>query len=156
MTIISTLRNGAIAGFLATGPMTATMELMFRFLPRRERYPLPPSQITAGLSEAVGLREHTSQEEHAALTLTGHFGYGATAGALYAPIANRVPLPPAIKGIVFGLVVWTVSYLGWLPVTGLLRPATQQPAGRNALMIAAHVVWGAAVGTLTDRLQRRG
>jgi putative membrane protein len=46
--------------------------------------------------------------------------------------------------------VWAGSYLGLLPVLGILSPATRHPTGRNALMIAAHIIWGATLGILTD------
>jgi hypothetical protein len=48
--------------------------------------------------------------------------------------------------------VWAGSYLGWLPAAGILSPATEHPARRNALMIASHVVWGAAAGVIVERL----
>lgn len=43
--------------------------------------------------------------------------------------------------------VWSGSYLGLLPALNILPPATEHPPGRNALMIAAHVVWGSVLGT---------
>jgi hypothetical protein len=52
----------------------------------------------------------------------------------------------------FGLAVWTASYAGWLPATGLRRPPTSQPVGLEALMIAVHVVYGATLGVVHDRL----
>ena len=55
----------------------------------------------------------------------------------------------------YGLAVWTTGYLGLLPALGALRPATEHPPRRTALMIAAHVVWGAALGLLADRNARR-
>jgi putative membrane protein len=51
--------------------------------------------------------------------------------------------------------VWTISYVGLLPLSGLFEPATEQPARRNALMIAAHVVWGLGLGVLTEVARRR-
>ena len=154
--IITTMRAGAVAGFAATVPMTMAMELMHRRLPWWERYPLPPSQIVSRLAKAVGLRKHMDRQEHVAVTMASHFSYGAVAGAGYALVARPLPLPAALKGILFGLVVWTVSYLGLLPSAQILPSATEQPQRRNALMIAAHVVWGLAVGTLVERLQDRG
>jgi len=129
------------------------MELMHRCLPWWERYRLPPSQITAKITEQIGLRKHMSQSEHLTTTALAHFGYGAAAGTMYAPLARVVPLPAAIKGIVFGLIVWATSYLGLLPALGILRPATKQPLRRTALMIIAHVVWGSVLGIVTDRIQ---
>ena len=146
---------GALAGAIATAPMTAAMFVMHRLLPRRERYPLPPSEITAKVEEEVGLDEHVDERQHIVLTLLGHFGYGAAAGAVYAPLASRMPLPPVASGIAYALAVWTASYLGWLPAMGILRSATEHPPRRNALMIIAHVVWGSVAGILTGRLQRK-
>jgi hypothetical protein len=40
-----------------------------------------------------------------------------------------------------------------LPSIDLHRPATREPAERNGLMIAAHVVWGAAIGALAPLLR---
>ena len=86
--------------------------------------------------------------------MAGHFAYGTAAGALYATFARKLRFSPVLRGIGYGLVVWTISYLNLLPALRILRPATEHPAGRNALMIAAHVVWGAALGVLTERWQR--
>ncbi len=150
------LLSGVIAGCLATAPMTIVMELLHQGLPQRERYPLPPSEITTELTEEVGLSQQLNAEQHVALTLVNHFAYGAAAGGLYAVSAGRLPAAPVVKGVGFGLLVWSVSYLGLLPALGILRPATQHPAGRNLLMIAAHVVWGSVTGVVANRLDARG
>ena len=145
--------KGFLAGCVATLPMTLAMVVMHRFLPKRERYPLPPTQITENLMEKTGIEKELNSEEKKTATWLNHFLFGATAGALYAPLVGRLPLPGAVKGTLYGLSVWSGSYLGWLPAAGILRPATQQPARRNALMIAAHVIWGAAAGILVERLE---
>ena len=145
---------GAVAGCVATAPMTVAMTAMHRLLPRAERYPLPPSEITAEVSKDVGLDGRIDEREHIALTMATHFAFGTTAGAIYGPVARRVNGQPLLSGIGFALLVWTVSYLGWLPAFGILRPATEHPARRNALMIAAHVIWGCVTGLLTARFQR--
>lgn len=154
------LLNGALAGSIATAPMTLVMEVLYRLLPAQERYPLPPSEITTELTEEAGVAKKLDQGEHTALTLVNHFGYGAGAGSLYALLAGRLhallPLPGPVLGIGYGLIVWSVSYLGLLPALGILRPATEHPGRRNLLMIAAHVVWGAVTGMLVERLQQRG
>ena len=152
---MNNLMLGALAGLAATLPMTAAMNLMHRRLPRGERYPLPPRQVAMRLTEKAGVREHLDEGERKALTVAGHFAYGAAVGALYAPLARHVPLAPPLAGATYGLAVWAVSYLGWLPATGLISPATDHPARRNALMIAAHLVWGVAAGVLVEHLEER-
>ena len=142
---------GSLAGLVATAPMTASMLLMHRHLPWRERYPLPPRQITEEVAEHVGIEDQLNEPSLSAATVAGHFGYGAVAGAIYPLGAPKLPGHPVLRGVLFGLAVWTGSYLGWLPVTGILSSATGHPARRNALMIAAHVVWGAALGALVER-----
>jgi len=147
--------RGAVAGFLATVPMTLAMEGMHVLLPWWERHPLPPRQITEAMEEAVALRGPMEEPEHVALTLVNHFAYGAGAGAAYVPFARAVPAPPALKGALFGLGVWTVSYLALMPALDVLNPATEHPMRRNALMIAAHLVWGSTTGILFDHLRHR-
>jgi uncharacterized membrane protein YagU involved in acid resistance len=149
-----TLAAGAVAGFVATVPMTLFMEALHQRLPAHERYPLPPSEIVEKLTADVGAREQVDAPEHIALTLLAHFGYGAATGAVYAPLARALHPPPLLSGVTFGLAVWGASYLGLLPALGILRPATTHPARRNALMIGAHVVWGAALGLLMEQISR--
>ena len=144
--------TGALAGLLATVPMSAAMLLMYRLLPGEERYPLPPHQITVEVAERVDQEQLVDEPaEVAVATGAAHFGYGAAAGSLYALTAARMPLPSAVKGAAFSLFVWAGSYLGWLPAVGLLPPATEHPPRRTLLMILAHLVYGATLGVLVAR-----
>jgi uncharacterized membrane protein YagU involved in acid resistance len=150
--ISATFAAGGLAGLVATLPMTLFMQRMHQQLPARERYPLPPSEIVEQLADRAGISNQIDQDEHIVLTLLAHFGYGAAAGALYAPLARGFHPPATLGGVAFGLAVWSTSYLGLLPVLGLLRPATEHPPRRNALMIGAHVIWGLALGLLVEQL----
>ena len=147
------LLTGTIAGFGATVPMTLAMVAMHRRLPRRQRYPLPPRQITMTAAAKIGARKHLDESERTGLTLLAHFGYGAAVGALFGLVAPREMSRAIPAGIAYGLLVWAGSYLGLLPALRLLSPATRHPKERNALMIAAHVVWGATVGALSPVLR---
>jgi uncharacterized membrane protein YagU involved in acid resistance len=146
--------KGTLVGLIATAPMTLTMAALFRLLPARQQYRLPPRQITMQVVGAPMVRENLNEPTRSNLTLVAHFAYGAACGATYAPLARWLRPPGAAGGISHGVAVWTVSYLGWLPALGILPPATRHPAERNALMIAAHIVWGAAAGALLERLMR--
>jgi putative membrane protein len=144
---------GLIAGVVATGPMTAAMILWHRRLPAAERYPLPPREITMKLARKAGVAEQMSPETRSAATMLAHFAYGGATGAIYGAVDDAIPFPTLYKGIGFGLIVWTASYLGLLPGAGVLKVATKHPARRNLLMIGAHVVFGAATGALTSLLK---
>ncbi len=140
---------GALSGMAATGPMTVLMILLHRRLPFSERYPLPPRQITMKLARAAGIGERLLAEERYSATLVAHFAYGAATGALYGAVEPAIKAPYAAKGLLFGMIVWSGSYLGLLPIAKVLRPASEHPARRNLLMIAAHAVWGLSLAWLS-------
>ena len=145
--------QGAIAGFMGTVPMTVFMLATQRFLPRGQRYDLPPEIITKQLAARAGIKQHMNKSQILAATTAAHFGYGATMGLLYALLVKRLPLPGLVKGLLFGLAVWTTSYLGLLPLLGISASAGKEPLRRNLMMIAAHVVWGASLGLVADVLK---
>jgi uncharacterized membrane protein YagU involved in acid resistance len=146
---------GCLAGFAATLPMTAAMLWLHRRLPAEERHPLPPHEVTQEASKAVGLDQHVDEEGRLGLTVAAHFAFGTAAGGVYGLLDERIPLPPALRGGAYGLAVWAVSYLGWLPAVGLFRPPAHEPPRRQALMAAAHLVWGPVLGVLVDRLHAK-
>jgi hypothetical protein len=143
------IMRGAAAGLLATVPMTAFMRAAWRLLPRREQYPLPPRLITRKVTD------EKEPDRLTVLTYVFHFLFGAATGSVYAAIEDKVPLHSSAKGILMGLAVWTGSYLGWIPLMGILPPATKHPLRRNLLMIVAHVIWGFALGRLTRVMNPR-
>ena len=143
---------GLIAGFLGTAAMTVAMVAMHRRLPPGQRGPLPPYHISMAAAERAGMKPHMTVNSRFATTMVLHFAYGSAVGALYIPFARLVPVMHPLKGMVFGVLVWAGSYLGWLPLAGLLSPATRHPAARNGLMIAAHLVWGTVIATWVHTL----
>jgi hypothetical protein len=145
---------GTIAGFLATGPMTLAMQAMYRELPPEQKDPLPPRQITENVAASVGVDLGPKEETHEAVTLAAHFGYGATAGALYGPFAGATGLPRVAEGMLYGVAIWGGSYFGLLPGAGLYRSAKDEAPSRNALMLSAHLVWGASLGLIMGTLAR--
>ncbi|HMG48038.1 MAG TPA: hypothetical protein VK614_11325 [Allosphingosinicella sp.] len=126
------LAIGAIAGFVATMAMTAAMRRLHKRLPARERYPLPPREIVdAALAPPAAPAPD--------LTLIAHFAYGAGCGALIAAANPRIG---KVGGALAGGGIWLASYMGWIPAFGVLKPATEHPMRRNAVMLGAHFVWG--------------
>jgi len=133
----SRLLIGAIAGFAATVAMTAAMSRLHRRLPARDRYPLPPREIVESTARQAGVE--LADEAAMDVTTAAHFGYGALTGSLIGAASPRIG--PG-TGAMAGVAVWVASYLGWIPVVGILKPATVHPRRRNALMLGAHLVWG--------------
>lgn len=135
--------------------MTMAMLALHKRLPRHEQHALPPEEITWKLASRVGVQENLSQTQHEIATWAAHFGFGTGAGLFYGLFADKVQAPPVLKGAAFGLLVWAISYLGWLPEAGILNQPKQQPARPNGLMIVAHLVWGASLGLLFKQSTRK-
>ena len=148
--------SGAVAGLVATAPMTAVMVAIHRQLPTPQRQRrLPPEQITVSLAEKVAVDDSVSRAGEKLLTGVSHFGYGGVCGAAYGLYAERAKSNPLIAGPAFGLAVWAASYLGWLPALKIRRSATDEHAGINTMMIAAHLVWGASTAIVYQALKER-
>ena len=135
------LLAGAIGGIVGTAFMTAAMRRLHWRLPGHERYPLPPREITER-----ALPAEDDEDALQRLSLVSHFAFGAAAGSLMTGSKAGGPL----GGGGWGVLVWLVSYMGWAPGLGILRPATDHPPRRNALMLLVHLVWG-SVTALTAR-----
>ena len=126
---------GALAGIVATGPMTAAMRRFHRELKVNERYPLPPREIVT--STFPGMPGEVARNT----SMVAHFAYGALSGLALAALRRK---PTVGFGIGGGVGIWLASYLGWVPAFGILKTADRHPATRNAGMIVSHMVWGAA------------
>lgn len=144
--------SSTLAGFIATVPMTIFMLLTQRLLPRGQRYDLPPEIIVKELAHRAHIKQHMNKPQILAATLVSHFGYGATMGLLYPPLSKKLSLPTVFKGAIFGLFIWAASYLGLLPLLGLSEKAPREPARRNLMMIAAHLIWGSSLALISDTL----
>lgn len=145
---------GSVAGAIATIPMTLFMLLMQQLLPKWQKYALPPERITTELAKRAEVGKHMNKQQRLGAALVMHFGYGSNMGMFYAPLARRVHLPPALKGAIFGILVWVGSYLGIAPTLELSEAAPNQPWQRNIMMIGAHLIWGITLGITEDLLER--
>jgi hypothetical protein len=80
-----------------------------------------------------------------------HVGFGASMGVLYGlTIGRRRHRQPELWGSAFGMSVWAVSYAGWVPALGLMPPPQRDRPGRQPANVVAHLVYGAALGRLTN------
>jgi uncharacterized membrane protein YagU involved in acid resistance len=149
--------RGAISGFIATLPMTVLMEAVHRRMLRGEHgSSLPPREITGELARRTGADRFLDERGQFALALGAHFAYGAVMGAPYLPLTRPVRVRPLLRGGLYGLALWTASYLGWLPAMQMRGAAGRESAGRNLLMIVAHLLWGTTMAAAAAALREYG
>ncbi|MBB6476584.1 DUF6789 family protein [Sphaerisporangium rubeum] len=139
--------QGALSGVLATAVMSAAMVA-------GERAGLmkggqPPRRIVRAVLPGHDRRPKAGE---GLLGAVAHVGFGATAGALFSLLADRrhARLP---TGVVYGLAIWGVSYQGWVPKLGVVPPIHRDRPERQAVMAAAHVVYGATLVAGLNRLR---
>jgi uncharacterized membrane protein YagU involved in acid resistance len=107
---------------------------------------LPPRKIVE-----KGMGNPGSQPGNASLNAAAtlaHFGFGAAAGAAFALMRRGHAAAPVAQGIGYGLLVWALSYKGWIPALGIMPPPERDDPRRAATMWVAHVVYGALLGGL--------
>lgn len=141
------LRRGAASGLGATAVMTAVL-LAARRLGLVD--PTAPEAVVAGALRKVDLDEELRPPGRTVLVSVAHLGYGAALGAMFAMCARRLGGASVLCGSAFGLGVWILNYLGWLPAVGILPPPSRQGAGRHVENVAGHVVYGATLGAMTS------
>jgi hypothetical protein len=142
---MNAMLRGAVSGTAATLPMSAVMVAAQRAgLMGRH----PPELITEQAFSSADIEP--SKRSHAIASATAHVGFGMAAGSLYGVFARRIgsPAPPVLQGIAYGLLVYGLSYRGWIPAVGVMPHADHDRRDRQASMIAAHVVYGAVLGAL--------
>jgi hypothetical protein len=136
---------GVLAGAAATVPMTAVIVLgRMAFA----RWMAPPEQITSKVAERVGFNPNEDSTEFELGWIAAHFGYGAGCGAVYSLVWTLIPGSIVTKGLIFGELVWSVSYLGYIPAMGLYPWPKDDSKSRMAVMIAAHAVFGVATARI--------
>lgn len=144
--------RGAVAGGVATLPMSAVMLAAGQAGLMGEQ---PPRTIFESLLAMARIPVPDERTEEP-LVAAAHIGYGMLAGAAYGLLRERVrlPLPPAAEGVGYGLLIWALSYEGWIPAMRIMPPPEEDRPGRPASMIAAHLVYGAVLGALAPRQGR--
>ena len=144
--LATTIAGGAAAGVVATAAMSVPMLIAGEMGAMGEQ---PPKRIVRTVLGLAGNADASEGTQDVAASLA-HLAFGAGGGATFALASRalRLPVPPAVQGVVFGLGVWATSYKGWIPVLGALPDADLDRPDRQRTMIAAHVVYGAVLGGL--------
>lgn len=146
---LQTLARGALAGTIATVPMTAVMGIGkaagWMVTP-------PPKQIAAEAQQETGIRSEIGHPAFTVAWLGAHFAFGAGCGALFAGGRQFLPYSSPPAGMIFGAGIWAAAYGAILPALGLYPSLPDDSHTRSAVMLAAHGIFGATLGALYPRL----
>jgi uncharacterized membrane protein YagU involved in acid resistance len=147
------LGDGALGGAIATLAMSG-VTVAARQTGVLGRH--PPERITEALLDAMSLRGRPAWAQDVLAVLL-HWGFGMSVGAVFVPLQRRLHLPfgAPVQGMVYGSMVWALSYKGWIPALGILPPPERDRPGRPLTMVVAHWVYGATLGLVTSKRARR-
>jgi hypothetical protein len=127
------------AGVLATLVMTAVGVFL---APMMGMPAMDPAEMLAGRMGG-----------HLVLGWAGHLMIGITLALLYAAfVAKRLPGPPAVRGMAFGLAPWLMAQVAVMPMMGmgLFSGSMQLAAGS----LVGHLVYGAVLGAVVGSAGR--
>src|SRR4051812_27462839 len=143
---------GLLAGAAATLCMSAAMILSKKLGIQGEH---PPKKIVAAALEAAG-DDQAEEPKVRRLASVAHMGFGIGTGAAFAATRNHLPLKnlPVVQGVLYALVIWAVSYRGWVPALNIMPHAEQDRPGRVRTMVTAHAIYGSVLGALLDAFQK--
>jgi uncharacterized membrane protein YagU involved in acid resistance len=141
--------RGILGGFAATTAMSIPMLAAQRLGWMATQ---PPERITATALKATSVNAAT-EGTHDLVAVAAHYGFGIGCGALFGMLHDRwrPPGPAILHGVAFGLCVWALSYLGWIPSLRILPPAHRDRPGRRRTMVVSHVVYGVVLGATASR-----
>jgi hypothetical protein len=141
--------DGALGGAVGTVGMSSLMLAAGKAGLMGEH---PPDKIAGAALDAAGVHARDEEAQDAAAMLL-HFGFGIGSGALFGLLHRRLPfrVPGALHGMLFACIIWATSYQGWIPALGIMPPASEDRPDRPRIMLLAHLIYGALLGTLVER-----
>ncbi|GAA3741962.1 hypothetical protein HDA32_003363 [Spinactinospora alkalitolerans] len=148
MRLVRSALEGAAAGVLATGAMSAVMLTAQKAGVMGRQ---PPKLIARRFMPGGGPRRPRPGEDP--MTVAAHLGFGAGTGTVFGALSGRRrPLP--VFGVGYAMVVWLASYEGWVPALGIQPPIHREAPRRAWVMAMAHVVFGTTLALVLRRMRR--
>jgi uncharacterized membrane protein YagU involved in acid resistance len=98
--------------------------------------------------------EALTERQEMKAAMVGHLGYSAAAGAVYGVAREnlrRVPAP--LTGAALGLVLWGLSFEGWMPAVGIMERTTDKPLAKWPAPIMGHVLYGVVTALAFEGLE---
>lgn len=141
------MKNGLIAGFVATAVLSVIMVL------KSMMGVMPDVNAIAMMAAMIG--EKTGMANTIPLAWVMHFAIGTFGwGGLYLILHGVLPGSSLVRGILFGVGAWLIMMLVVMPMhgAGLFGLNIGPHATMATLML--HIVFGAVLGTVFSRLSR--
>ncbi len=148
---VQAILDGALGGAIGTAGMSALMLAAGKAGLMGEQ---PPDKIAGAALDALGIHEPDKRAQAVMASLL-HFGFGTGSGILFGVLHRRLPfrVPGALHGMLFACVLWAASYQGWIPGLNIMPPASEDRPDRRRVILLAHLVYGAILGTIVARRQ---
>jgi hypothetical protein len=143
--------HGAVAGVIAAAPMT-----LMRMLVRRAGLidTMMPQTVEQWAREAAGAGI-SNPGVHSAADQAIHLGYGMLWGALHgATFERRAAAPLAMATL--GIAQWLTGPSFLLPLLNIARPPSRSSNREVGVNLAAHALYAAITGFVTEELSRQG
>lgn len=148
---------GSLAGYGATLVMERASTKMYgaqsESLRQREeqlRIEMPTTTLVRKLAEAADKKVRDQAQR---LGMWVHYAFGAAGGPAAAWLMRR-GLAGVPAGVAVGIGMWVAADEGANAVLGLTPPATEFPFVTHARALAAHLVYGFALGALLGTARR--
>jgi uncharacterized membrane protein YagU involved in acid resistance len=146
---------GAIAGLVGAYAMERFQALWSeteeRARPKRTAHAAKDEPATVRAAERVAetvLHTELSGEVKPIAGEAVHYGMGMLSGAMYAAIAEVVPLVRAGNGLLFGAVLWLVADETAVSAVGLSKGPSSYPPSTHAYALFSHLVYGFVTETV--------
>jgi uncharacterized membrane protein YagU involved in acid resistance len=150
--------RGLLAGAIGTAAMTSWQELSSKLqsssdgqseeeadAPPADPWEQAPAPAQVARRIAAGLYgREIPAARIAQVTNAMHWSYGVGQGALYGLWAGTTGRSRLRDGLVFGSVVWALSYVQLVPM-GLYEPPWKYEPSELAMDLSYHLVYGAGV-----------
>ena len=138
--LIKGLVAGLVGGLLATAAKSLAEKI---YPPRTEGQPEPPEALAEKLAG-----HDLSGPAKAIASETIHWGFGATAGAVYGVVAEYFPAATSKDGASFGLALEALTHEGALPMFGLSAAPDEQTTREHTSEMATHLIFGVVTETV--------
>lgn len=147
--------HGALAGAIGSSCMTVLRMVAHRHGWVQQMVPQAvEAWVTRGLKKQNGQESHSIVEHHVRDQLL-HLGYGASWGAAFGSVQQRVPAKGAGAAIGFGLGLWAFGSLVLFPALRIGKPAWRSDLRENAVNVSAHLLYATVTAFLVEEFGRQ-